>query len=114
MGLEDFINEIQKNYRCKTMLIVELLQSTWAFKKFLQPLAVTYAGLVPTVHEPDVCHSWRLLTRAEFFRNRASDNWGIDQSVLQSQDSLDWPVPAVPNRHVHIDMGMHLVKQAPL
>ena len=44
LGPEDFINEIQKNYRCKTLLIVELVESTWAFKKFLQPLAVTYAG----------------------------------------------------------------------
>ena len=79
---QDFINEIARNYHCHDVLIVEKINEIWNFKKFFEPLGIVFSGLVPTVVEPSVCHSWRFVTRVELFRARAAADYTIDQAVL--------------------------------
>ena len=67
MPLEDFIRRIrQKVYPGRNReMHLEHLQNSYDFKKWIQqPDMAVLSGLCPTVYEPHVAHSWRLIRRA--------------------------------------------------
>ena len=43
----------------------EILMQTWDWKKFLEPMPVTYTGLAITEQEESVSHSFRFLQRSD-------------------------------------------------
>ncbi len=44
---------------------MELNKGAWNWQEWLKPLGVKMSGLTPSVNEPDVCHCWRFVRRAD-------------------------------------------------
>ena len=63
-----FVAHIEQHVRFQSGRLttsVELNQGAWNWQGWLAALGVTMSGLTPSVAEPDACHCWRFVRRAD-------------------------------------------------